>query len=94
MLPQELGIHLHTKSMGGLSIKKTQDMNRALVAKMSWEIVSNVDKVWVKVFQKKYVKKRNFMKVPMPKSTSWSCQSILAVEMYWKMGFAIELAMA
>ena len=44
------------KSMGGLGIKKTEDMKRVLVAKMSWEIVSNVDKLWVKVFQKKYVK--------------------------------------
>ena len=58
--------------MGGLSIKKIEDMNRALVAKMSREIVSNVDKVWVKVFQKKYVKNRNFMKVPILKSASWS----------------------
>ena len=51
-------------------------MNRTLVAKMSWEIVSNVDKVWVKVFQKKYVKNKNFMKVLMLKFASWSWQSI------------------
>ena len=42
--------------MGGLDIKKIEDMNKALVAKMSWEIVSNADKLWMKVFQKKYVK--------------------------------------
>ena len=42
--------------MGGLEdIKKIEDMNKALVAKMSWEIVSNADKLWMKVFQKKYV---------------------------------------
>ena len=31
------------KCDGGLGIKKTEDMNMALVAKMAWEIASNVD---------------------------------------------------
>lgn len=66
------------KCEGGLGIKKTEDMNKALVAKMAWEIASNADKWWVKVFQKKYVKNINFMKIPVPKVVSWSCQSILA----------------
>ena len=44
--------------MGGLGIKKIEDMNKALVAKMSWKIVKNADKLWVTVFQKKYVKKK------------------------------------
>lgn len=61
--------------MGGLDIKKIEDMNKALVAKMSWEIVSNADKLWMKVFQKKYVN-FFFMKIPMPKSSSWSCRNI------------------
>ena len=62
--------------MGGLGIKKIEDMNKDLVTKMSWDIVKNADKLWVKVFQKKYVKNRNFMKIPMLKSASWFCQSI------------------
>ena len=31
------------KCDGGFGIKKTEDMNMALVAKMAWEIASNVD---------------------------------------------------
>ena len=64
------------KAMGGLGINKTKDMNRALVAKLTWEVASNAKKFWVKMFQKKYVRGKNFMKMPMPKSISWSSQSI------------------
>ena len=51
-------------------------MNKALVAKMTWEVASNVDKMWVKVFKKKYVRSKKFMRMSMPKVASWSCQSI------------------
>ena len=64
------------KALGGLGIKKTEDMNRALVAKLTWEVASNAKKLQVKMFQKKYVRGKNFMKMPMPKSISWSSQSI------------------
>ena len=47
-------------------------MNRVLVAKLTWEVASNAEKPWVKMFQKKYVRGKNFMKMPMPKSISWS----------------------
>lgn len=52
-----------------MGIKKTEDMNKALVAKMAWEIASNADKWWVKVFQKKYVKNIKFYENPSAKSS-------------------------
>ena len=63
---------MYSKSIRGLGIKKTEDMNRVLVAKLTWEVASNVEKPWVKMVQKKYVRGKNFMKMPMPKSISWS----------------------
>ena len=51
-------------------------MNKALVAKMTWDVVNNSDKRWVVVFKKKYVRNRNFMKMPNPKSAFWAAQSI------------------
>ena len=60
------------KALGGLGIKKTEDMNQDLVAKLTWEEASNVEKLWVKMFQKRYVRDKNLMKMPMPKSISWS----------------------
>ena len=51
-------------------------MNKALVAKMTWEVASNADKMWVIVFNKKYVRNKNFIRMAVPKAASWSCQSI------------------
>ena len=77
--------------MGGLGIKKTKDMNRALVAKLTWEVASNAKKLWVKMFQKKYVRGKNFMKMPMPKSISWSSQSIFGCRDVVKKGFCHKI---
>ena len=77
--------------MGGLGINKTKDMNRALVAKLTWEVVSNAKKFWVKMFQKKYVRGKNFMKMPMPKSISWSSQSIFGCRDVVKKGLCHKI---
>lgn len=42
------------KKHGGLGFKKLDVMNHALLMKLTWEIVSNLDKLWVKVFCSKY----------------------------------------
>ena len=60
------------KPEGGLGIKKMVDMNKALVAKLTWEVVSNEDKTWVTMLKKKYVRNRNFIKISMPKNASWA----------------------
>ncbi|KAK7832800.1 putative ribonuclease h protein [Quercus suber] len=79
------------KSVGGLGIRKTEDMNKALVAKMAWEIVSNVDKRWVQIFKKKYVKHRNFMNMPSPKGASWAAQSIFECRVVVKKGMCHKI---
>ena len=64
------------KNVGGLGIKKISDMNKALVAKMTWNVVNNSDKMWVMAFKKKYVWNRKFMKMSILKGVSWAPQSI------------------
>ncbi|KAK9995734.1 hypothetical protein SO802_020420 [Lithocarpus litseifolius] len=64
------------KWAGGIGIRKTEDLNKALVAKLSWEMASNSGKKWVQLFRKKYVKHRNFMKMQCPKYASWAAMSI------------------
>ena len=58
------------KNVRGLSIKKTADMNKALVAKMTWNVVNNSDKMWVMAFKKRYVRNRKFMKMSISKGVS------------------------
>ena len=55
-----------------LALKKIADMNKALVAKMTWDVVNNSDKIWVMAFKKKYVRNRNFMKMSISKGVSWA----------------------
>ena len=45
----------------------------------------------VKMFQKKYVRGKNFMKMPMPKSISWSSQSIFGCRDVVKMGLCHKI---
>ncbi|KAH9783625.1 reverse transcriptase domain-containing protein [Citrus sinensis] len=42
------------KPKGGLGFKKLDVMNQALLMKLSWGVVSNSDKLWVKVICSKY----------------------------------------
>ncbi|KAH9736450.1 putative ribonuclease H protein [Citrus sinensis] len=42
------------RNHGGLGFKKLDVMNHALLMKLTWEVVSNSDKLWVKVFCSKY----------------------------------------
>ena len=51
-------------------------MNKALVAKMTWNVVNNSDKMWMMAFKKKYVWNRKFMKMSILKGVSWAPQSI------------------
>ncbi|KAL0014567.1 hypothetical protein SO802_001636 [Lithocarpus litseifolius] len=79
------------KALGDLGIKKTEDMDRALVAKLTWEVASDAEKPWVKMFQKKYVRGKNFMKMPMPKSIYWSSQSIFGYRDVVKKGLCHKI---
>ena len=42
------------KKHGGLGFKKLDVMNHALLMNLTWEVVFNSDKLWVKVFCSKY----------------------------------------
>ena len=42
------------KTHGGLGFKKLEAMNHALLMKLTWEVVSNSGKLWVKVVYSKY----------------------------------------
>ena len=68
------------KCVGGLGIKKTEGMNKALVAKMTWAVASNADKMWVRVFNKKYVRSKKFMRTFVPKQRHGLVKVFLLVE--------------
>lgn len=42
------------KNIGGLVIRAAKDMNMAFMAKLGWQIATNKESLWVKVFTSKY----------------------------------------
>lgn len=49
----------NTKSKGGLNIRKTETMNKALQMKLLWKILSEPENIWVNVIKGKYLKEND-----------------------------------
>ncbi|CAA7030622.1 unnamed protein product [Microthlaspi erraticum] len=56
------------KREGGLGIRKAQDMNKALIAKLSWRVLQDTNSLWSRVLRHKY-------KVTNIKDGLWSKRS-------------------
>lgn len=54
---------LRPKCEGGLGIRKTQDVNAALLVKLGWKIIKEPDNLWTKVVSAKYLTKEDFLDV-------------------------------
>lgn len=48
-------------SMGGLGIHKLKEWNLAFMAKLGWRILNSPDKLWVRLFKDKYLRKTAFL---------------------------------
>uniref|UniRef100_A0A803PI13 Reverse transcriptase zinc-binding domain-containing protein n=1 Tax=Cannabis sativa TaxID=3483 RepID=A0A803PI13_CANSA len=59
---------------GGLGFRKMEDMNKALLAKLAWQMASNFNRPWVKCLSEKYCKKDSF----------WSIQARDKYSAFWK----------
>lgn len=47
----------------GLGIRKIQDINATLLAKLRWKVLTDLDNIWVKVVSVKNLTKGNFLEV-------------------------------
>uniref|UniRef100_A0A2N9IDR3 Reverse transcriptase domain-containing protein n=1 Tax=Fagus sylvatica TaxID=28930 RepID=A0A2N9IDR3_FAGSY len=80
------------KSVGGLGLRRTKDMNAALLAKMGWSMASKEKKLWVNFFAAKYLKGQSFWNIKLSSSASWVWKSVLSSRellskgICWKIG--------
>lgn len=45
---------MQTKREGGIGLKKSEVMNKALLTKLCWRVVTRSEEVWCQVLQAKY----------------------------------------
>lgn len=61
---------------GGLGISMVRKFNKALLAKLTWQMTMNYNKLGAQVMQEKYVKVESFLSAPVPSNASWGWKSI------------------
>ncbi|KAG8378978.1 hypothetical protein BUALT_Bualt07G0040600 [Buddleja alternifolia] len=67
------------KSEGGLGFRQMRDINRALIAKLGWNILNNDNKVWVDIFKAKYFRNQPLLELESyPVGASWIFRDIFA----------------
>uniref|UniRef100_A0A803QN16 RNase H type-1 domain-containing protein n=1 Tax=Cannabis sativa TaxID=3483 RepID=A0A803QN16_CANSA len=59
---------------GGLGFRKIEEMNKALLAKLAWQMAGKLDRPWVKCLSKKYCKNQSF----------WSINAKGSDSAFWK----------
>ncbi|KAK4385625.1 hypothetical protein Sango_2686500 [Sesamum angolense] len=66
------------KSAGGLGFRKFADFNKALVAKIAWNIAKKSDKLWCSILIAKYLKNEsNLLTYVQDHRASWIWQDVL-----------------
>lgn len=59
----------HPKSLGCLGIKKSLDMNNAMLAKTGWKILQQYEGLWCSMFKQKYLKSTSILDSSYKKPT-------------------------
>ncbi|GKU87483.1 hypothetical protein SLEP1_g1877 [Rubroshorea leprosula] len=80
------------RTQGGLGIRSAKDNNRALIAKLGWQLLSNPEKPWCRAFIQKYLQHGSFMScnINSTSSVTWKsilrCRDVLRLGLRWRVG--------
>lgn len=80
------------KGMGGLGLRKLEDVNKALVLKTLWKMAQGSDAQWIKAMEAKYFPRGALWSTKRASSCSklWkqlmTLRPLLAIHVVWKIG--------
>ena len=66
-----------SKFRRGLGMRSTKEMNRAIVAKSAWRIISQSETLFSRLFLSKYYRQRDFLSVCCATNATWGWRHIL-----------------
>lgn len=58
-----VGQNLPTTIQKGSGIRNSPDINAAMLEKLSWNILTDPDNIWIRVVSAKYFVKKNFLEI-------------------------------
>lgn len=70
-----------------------EDLNRALIAKMGWQLIEDQNSLWTQALKAKYCSHMPFRQVQPRSGSSWVWQSLLQVRNLFQLDFAGILGM-
>jgi hypothetical protein len=68
------------KHEGGLGFRRMHAFNLSLITKLGWKMISNIDCLWVRQLQNKYIKYGDFLCSPVSSSASWLWKGIQKIK--------------
>ncbi|GLT30109.1 hypothetical protein SLA2020_049290 [Shorea laevis] len=77
---------------GGLGLRMARENNRALIAKLGWQLLQGKDKPWCKALTQKYLRSETFTNCSLSPSSSatWrsilKCRDVLRLGVRWRVG--------
>ncbi|GLT95628.1 hypothetical protein SLE2022_132990 [Rubroshorea leprosula] len=80
------------RAFGGLGLRLAYEHNKALIAKLGWQLFSGHNKPWCQVFQQKYLSNKSLFNYPVKPSSSvtWQtilrCNDVLHLGIRWRVG--------
>ena len=79
------------KDQGGLGIRDSRMMNKALLAKRGWQLYSNSNSLWSKILKAKYLTTHSFLQVQPKNDSSATWKSILSAHHTVTKGIAFSV---
>ncbi|GLT80127.1 hypothetical protein SLA2020_515820 [Shorea laevis] len=80
------------RKQGGLGLRPASENNRALIAKLGWQLLTDQNKPWCQALSQKYLRKETFMDCQVNSSSSitWRsilrCRDVLQLGSRWRVG--------